>query len=138
VFNTTFNNISVILLRSALLVEETRVPVENHWPVASPWQTLSHNVISSTHTCYYNLNTNCDWKVWIKFSDWIYMYKKKRITRSVHQDMVDWIVWQWFSYVQSNLPMQSPVLKPLKATFFLSYHRILHMNWTSFKRSPVL
>jgi hypothetical protein len=30
VFNTTFNNISVISLRSVLLVEETRVPGENH------------------------------------------------------------------------------------------------------------
>jgi hypothetical protein len=30
VFNTTFNNISVISLRSVLLVEETEVPGENH------------------------------------------------------------------------------------------------------------
>ena len=30
VFNTTFNNISVISWQSALLVEETRVPRENH------------------------------------------------------------------------------------------------------------
>jgi hypothetical protein len=29
-------------------VEETRVPGENHRPVASHWQTLSHNVVSST------------------------------------------------------------------------------------------
>ena len=35
VFNTTFNNISVILWRSVLLVEETRVPRENHRLVAS-------------------------------------------------------------------------------------------------------
>jgi hypothetical protein len=27
-------------------VEETGVPGENHWPVASHWQTLSHNVVS--------------------------------------------------------------------------------------------
>jgi hypothetical protein len=33
---------------SVLLVEETGVPRENHRPVASHWQTLSHNVISST------------------------------------------------------------------------------------------
>jgi hypothetical protein len=31
-----------------LLVEETRVPRENHWPVASHWKTLLHNVVSST------------------------------------------------------------------------------------------
>ena len=47
-FNATFNNISVILWRSVLLVEETGVPGENHWLVACHWQTLSHNVVSST------------------------------------------------------------------------------------------
>jgi len=35
VFNATLNNISVILWQSVLLVEETRVPGENHRPVAS-------------------------------------------------------------------------------------------------------
>jgi hypothetical protein len=35
VLNATFNNISVITWRSVLLVEETRVPAENHRPVAS-------------------------------------------------------------------------------------------------------
>jgi len=50
----TFNNISVISVisviswRSVLLAEETRVPTENHRPVASHWQTTSHNVVSST------------------------------------------------------------------------------------------
>ena len=48
VFNATFNIISAILWRSVLLVEETGVPGENHWPVASHWQTLSHNAVSST------------------------------------------------------------------------------------------
>ena len=33
---------------SVLLMEETRVPAENHRPVTSHWQTLSHNVVSST------------------------------------------------------------------------------------------
>ena len=42
VFNATFNNISVISLWSILLVEETRIPGENHRPIASHWQTLSH------------------------------------------------------------------------------------------------
>ena len=42
VFNATFNNISVILWHLVLLVEETRLPRENHQ------QTLSHNVVSST------------------------------------------------------------------------------------------
>jgi hypothetical protein len=48
VFNATFNNISVISNWSVLLVEETGGPGENHWPVASHWQTLLHNVVSST------------------------------------------------------------------------------------------
>jgi hypothetical protein len=30
------------------MVEETGVPGENHRPVASHWQTLSYNVVSST------------------------------------------------------------------------------------------
>ena len=48
VFNTTFDNILVILWRSVLFVEEIGVPGENHRPVESHWQTLSHNVVSST------------------------------------------------------------------------------------------
>jgi hypothetical protein len=40
VFNATFNNISIILWRLILLVDETGVPRENHRPVASHWQTL--------------------------------------------------------------------------------------------------
>ena len=48
VFNATFNTISVISWRSVLLVEETGVPGENHWPVASQWQILLHTVVSST------------------------------------------------------------------------------------------
>ena len=45
VFSATFNNISVISWRSVLLVEETGGSEENHWPVASHWQTLSCNVV---------------------------------------------------------------------------------------------
>jgi len=48
VFNATFNNILAISWQSVLLVEETRVPRKNHWLVANHWQTLSHNVVSST------------------------------------------------------------------------------------------
>ena len=45
VFNATFNNISDISWRSVLLVDETGGTRENHRPVASHWQTLSHNVV---------------------------------------------------------------------------------------------
>jgi hypothetical protein len=48
VFNAPFNNISVMSWCSVLLFEETGVPRENHRPVASYLQTVSHNVVSST------------------------------------------------------------------------------------------
>jgi hypothetical protein len=57
VFNTTFNNISVILRRSILLVKETGVPGENHRPAASHWQTLSYDVVSSTPCHEQDLNS---------------------------------------------------------------------------------
>ena len=40
VFNATFNNIPVISWQSAVLVEETGIPGENHRPAASHWPTL--------------------------------------------------------------------------------------------------
>jgi len=48
VFNATFSNILDISWQSVSLLEETGLPVENHWPVTSRWQTVSHNVASST------------------------------------------------------------------------------------------
>jgi hypothetical protein len=37
-------------------VEDTGVPGKNHWPAASHWETLSHNVVSNTprHEQYSN------------------------------------------------------------------------------------
>ena len=48
VFKATISNISVVSWRSVLVLEETRVPGENHRPAASHSQTLAHNVASST------------------------------------------------------------------------------------------
>ena len=64
VFNATFNNISVITWRLVLLVEVTGVPGKNHQPVASHWQTLSHNFVSSTprHQQDSNSQLECFWK----------------------------------------------------------------------------
>jgi hypothetical protein len=45
VYNATFNNISAISWLSIFSVEETG---ENHRTVASHWETLSNNVVSST------------------------------------------------------------------------------------------
>jgi hypothetical protein len=47
-FNATFNNISVISWRSALLVEETGVPGENHRPAASH-DNLYHIMLYRVH-----------------------------------------------------------------------------------------
>jgi len=48
VFSATFNNISVISWRSALLVGETAVPEENHRPVASD-KTVTKVVVLHKH-----------------------------------------------------------------------------------------
>ena len=48
VYNATFYNISVISWLSVLLIEEIGEPGDNHQPAASHYQTLSHNVVSST------------------------------------------------------------------------------------------
>jgi hypothetical protein len=48
VFYASFNNISAVSWWSVVLVEESVVYRENHRPVASQWQTLSHNVALST------------------------------------------------------------------------------------------
>jgi len=66
VFNATFNYISVILWHSVLLVEKTGGPGENHWPFASHWQTLSHNVvhlsrISIRERCATLCDKVCQW-----------------------------------------------------------------------------
>jgi len=57
VLYATFNNISVILWLSDLLVEEIGVPGENHRPVAIYWQSLSHNVVSSAPRCERDSNS---------------------------------------------------------------------------------
>ena len=46
VYNTTFNNISVISRPSVLLVEETRVPRENNHPVT---EKLYHIMLYRLH-----------------------------------------------------------------------------------------
>ena len=48
VLSATFNNIWVILWWSVVLVEESGVHGENHWPAANNWQTSSTNVVSNT------------------------------------------------------------------------------------------
>jgi hypothetical protein len=56
VFNATVKNIWVISWHPVLLMEETEVPGENHWPVASQWQT---NVKIWLY-CHYVCDKNVD------------------------------------------------------------------------------
>jgi hypothetical protein len=64
VFNAAFNSISVISWRVVFsLVEETWVPGENYWPVASRWLPLSHNVVSSTPRHERGSNSQRLWRV---------------------------------------------------------------------------
>jgi hypothetical protein len=60
IYNATFNNISAISWLSTLLVEETGGPGENHRPVASHWQTFSHNVVHLTLIEMRTLNISGD------------------------------------------------------------------------------
>jgi hypothetical protein len=61
VFNATFNNISVTSWLLVVLVEETEGPGENHRPVASHSQTLSHNdFFLSEYKCSYHSSIRYD------------------------------------------------------------------------------
>jgi hypothetical protein len=60
VFNTTFNNISVISWWSVLLLE-IEVPSEIHRSAASHRQTLSHNVASSTPRHEWDSSSQLKW-----------------------------------------------------------------------------
>ena len=53
--NATFNNVSVILWQSVLLVEETGVPGESHRPVVSHWQRLENIVLSNSHNVFWSV-----------------------------------------------------------------------------------
>jgi hypothetical protein len=72
------HNILVISLWSVLLVEETR---ENHWPVASHWQTLSHNVSSATRLSGIQTHNVTD------DSHWLHRNKRKTSinNKNMHQ-----------------------------------------------------
>jgi hypothetical protein len=61
------------------MVEETGVPGENHRYVISHWQTLSHNVVSSTPRLSGNRthNVSCD-RHWSHRSCFVFKMKRKK------------------------------------------------------------
>jgi hypothetical protein len=61
VFNSTFNNISVISWRSVLLVEETGTPRENRRPAASRWMLYRVHLVWAGFqlTTLVVIGTNC-------------------------------------------------------------------------------
>jgi hypothetical protein len=70
-----FNNISVMSWRSVILVEEAGGPGENHRPVASNWQTLSHIVVDPT-TIPSRPRRPLPW-MWLKHLNIIQVYNLK-------------------------------------------------------------
>jgi len=75
VFNVTFNNISVILWQSVLLVQATGLPRENHRPVPSHRQTLSHNVVSLSGIGTHNINILESLKTCLKIVLFLILYE---------------------------------------------------------------
>jgi hypothetical protein len=55
-------NFCYIVAISFLLVEEIGVLRKSHRPVASLWQTLSHNVVSSTPRHELDSNLQLQWR----------------------------------------------------------------------------
>jgi cyanate permease len=116
------DNISVISWQSVVLVEETGWPGENHRPVASHWQTLSHNIVhlvlieTRTHNISDQTNKNkqififkyvLDWFVAIYLSLKIFINETsttwiRRIISRL-QCLIQWKSWKVFlSFVLWN------------------------------------
>jgi hypothetical protein len=95
--NATFNNISVTSLSSALLVAKIGVPGENHRPVTSHSQTVSHSVVLSTHRHEWGSNILLD-KLHFKYLPFLFRNIHPLLVRNLH-----WICtlrgeWELYSF----------------------------------------
>ena len=86
VFNATFNNIQLYHGGQFYWCRKTGVPGENHRPAASHWQTLSHNVVSSTLSGVETNNVSGD-RHWLHR----YLYIQPRLRSSAYVDL--WHNW---------------------------------------------
>jgi hypothetical protein len=89
VFNAICSNISVISWQSVLLVEETGGPGENHQPVASHWQTLSHNVV---HLALIEIRTHINVlkQFWTDLIGWFRSTSRKIVIGSLNFNRHFW------------------------------------------------
>jgi len=91
VFNATFNNFSVISWWSVLLVKKSGVAGENHRPVVSNSQTLSHNVSSiPSHERGSNSQLLHGYWYWLPTN----MSTTAPCTREVHLQLIRLGIWR--------------------------------------------
>jgi hypothetical protein len=92
-FNTTFNNISVISWQSVLLVEEIRVLGENKWPVTSHFITYCIECTSSDQDnirCVFISSNRCN-KI-------VQAFLSVKITNSIVADVLKNYDFEFYGY----------------------------------------
>jgi len=113
VLSATFNNISVISWRSVLFVEETG---ENHRPVASYWQTLSHNLLrlALIEIRTHNINGDRNYCNCIGSCKSNYHTIMATTAPSHHLGCVQYINWEVIDYMYLNSTNQAGSRDPVK------------------------
>jgi hypothetical protein len=85
VLNSTFNNISVISWQSLLLVEETRVPRENHLPVCIKINKVGKQEVGIwwIQKCFPRYGVPI-WSLWPNIRSLPSIVAEKNVTKNVH------------------------------------------------------
>ena len=109
VFKATSNNISVISWQSVLLVEEIRVPGENHRPVTNHWQIMSPPTFVGRHIVFVLSVTQfvsaTPLKLLNKIS-WNLVDSKDTICSCAYYQeiLIAWILWELCPFELRNFP----------------------------------